>query len=225
VYVLSVFDPGKEDRRGERKGKEDREPSKFLPDRGYQAMAKPTVGKRLAKEQPVLGTYHHTIRRKYEAGTLSKFRLPEMARGDAVHTVLAQIEFMEENVDAVVAGAIQKANLDQAQAVVRDEIQAAVTGFLSDAKVKTLFSPLEGRRVLRETEFANASGMLYRLDRVLIDKDIVTVVDFKTGADDLEEEYRGQVRNYISLLKDVFPNKKITGVLAYVDMREVREVL
>jgi ATP-dependent exoDNAse (exonuclease V) beta subunit len=224
MYVLSVFDPGKEDKKGERKGKEDRVPSKFLPDQVREAVTKPSIGKRPAKEQQSLETFHHTVRRKYEAGALRKFRLPEMARGDAVHAVLAQIEIVDGDIDAVVTGAMQKANLDQTQAVAQDEIRAAVAGFLSDAKVQAFFLSLPGRRVLRETELANASGMLYRLDRVLMDKDSVTVVDFKTGGYELEEDYREQVQNYISLLKDVFPQKKILGVLAYVDMREVRHV-
>ncbi|MBM2840808.1 MAG: UvrD/REP helicase protein, partial [Bacteroidetes bacterium] len=49
MYVLSVFDPGKEDRKGEVKGKEDRVPSKFLPDRGYEPTTKPPVAKRATK--------------------------------------------------------------------------------------------------------------------------------------------------------------------------------
>jgi ATP-dependent helicase/nuclease subunit A len=224
MYVLSVFDPGKEDKKGERKGKEDRVPSKFLPNRVRESMTKPFVGKRPAKERKSLETFHHTIRRRYEAGGLRKFGLPEMARGDAVHAVLAQIEILDGDIDAVVDRAIRKAGLDQTQAVARDEICATVTGFLNDARVQAFFSPLPERRVLRETELANASGMVYRLDRVLIDKDSAIVVDFKTGGFELEGEYRKQAENYISLLKDVFPAKKITGVLAYVDRREVRHV-
>jgi ATP-dependent exoDNAse (exonuclease V) beta subunit len=224
MYVLSVFDPGKEDRKGERKGKEDRVPSKFLPDRGRQATPESPVARRPGWEQQSLETFHHAIRRSYEAGAVRKFGLPEMARGDVLHAVLAHIETVAGDVDAVVTGAMPKANPDQMQAAARDEIRATVTGFLRDAKVQPFFSPLPGVRVLREIELANALGMLYRLDRVLVDKDSVTVIDFKTGGDALEQEYREQVQNYILLLKEIFPARKVTGFLAYVDMREVRQV-
>ncbi len=224
MYVLSVFDPGKENKNGETKGKEDKVPSKFLPDRGYEATAKPPIAKRSVKQQRSLEIFHHTIRRRYEPGSLRKFGLPEMARGDAVHAVLAHIEIVDGDVDVVIAHAMQKATLEMMNETAREQIRTTLSEFLRDAAVQQMFSPTAGRRVLRETELANASGMLYRLDRVLIDGNSITVIDFKTGGDELENEYREQIRNYLSLVKEVYPARKVAGVLAYVDMRVVREV-
>jgi ATP-dependent exoDNAse (exonuclease V) beta subunit len=146
-----------------------------------------------------------------------------MARGDVIHAVLAQIETIGGNLDDIIERAMQK--VDVTAGVTRDEIRATLRSFLNDASVRDIFMPHTGRRVLRETEFANSSGMLYRLDRVLVDSEVVTVVDFKTGGDELESEYCGQVRNYISLLSDVFPGRKVNGVLAYIDTCEVRPVV
>jgi len=39
----------------------------------------------------------------------------------------------------------------------------------------------EGRRVLNEQEFAMTDGSLTRMDRVIIDPGVVTVLDYKTG--------------------------------------------
>jgi ATP-dependent helicase/nuclease subunit A len=223
MYVLSVFDPGKEDKNGEKKTREDRTPSKFLPGRGYDASAMPTVATRSPEKQPSLKTFHHTVRRRYERGVTRTLGLSEMARGDVIHAVLAQIETIGGNLDDIIERAMQK--VDVTAGVTRDEIRATLRSFLNDASVRDIFMPHTGRRVLRETEFANSSGMLYRLDRVLVDSEVVTVVDFKTGGDELESEYRGQVRNYISLLSDVFPGRKVNGVLAYIDTCEVRPVV
>ena len=48
---------------------------------------------------------------------------------------------------------------------------------------RPLFEPRPGRRVFREVDFCDAEGRAFRMDRVVVDPDAVTVVDYKTGAD------------------------------------------
>ena len=110
------------------------------------------------------------------------------------------------------------------QGEMSENIRKTLLSFLQMSGIDDLFTRKSGRQVLCEKEFANVSGMLYRLDRVIVDVDAVTVIDFKTGGDELEKEYREQVRNYISLLKDVYPEKKVAGTLAYVDMHKIQTV-
>jgi ATP-dependent exoDNAse (exonuclease V) beta subunit len=105
----------------------------------------------------------------------------------------------------------------------KDDREVLLT-FLSHEHVKNYFVSLPGRRVKCEQEFVSGSGVLYRIDRLVLDADLVTVVDFKTGNDDREEEYREQVRNYLALVKEVFPGRRVQGVLAYVDLCQVRIV-
>jgi ATP-dependent exoDNAse (exonuclease V) beta subunit len=55
------------------------------------------------------------------------------------------------------------------------------------------------------------------MDRVLIDPDRVTVIDFKTGESEGKEEYRKQISTYMSILGEVYPGREPRGILAYVD--------
>jgi len=62
------------------------------------------------------------------------------------------------------------------------------------------------------------------MDRVVIDPAAVTVIDFKTGAEaatprqaEWEQGDREQVAAYVRILKDIFPEKSVHGVLAYID--------
>jgi ATP-dependent exoDNAse (exonuclease V) beta subunit len=65
---------------------------------------------------------------------------------------------------------------------------------------------------------------LYRADRIIIDPKTVTVVDFKTGGDESENDYVVQVKNYMEMLKEIYPDKEVIGRLAYVDLKKVRSV-
>jgi ATP-dependent exoDNAse (exonuclease V) beta subunit len=60
------------------------------------------------------------------------------------------------------------------------------------------------------------------MDKVVVDTDVVTVLDFKTGEE--QNEYATQVRNYIAILREVFPGRAVKGMLAYVDSGEIRSV-
>jgi ATP-dependent exoDNAse (exonuclease V) beta subunit len=51
------------------------------------------------------------------------------------------------------------------------------------------------------------------------------VIDYKTGGEKkAEEKYFSQLRNYIRILKDLYPGRKVEGMIAYVDLKEVVKV-
>jgi ATP-dependent exoDNAse (exonuclease V) beta subunit len=87
-----------------------------------------------------------------------------------------------------------------------------------------LFEHKEGREVWTEREVVSKEGKLYRMDRVLVERDGVTIVDFKTGGREMEEKYRKQVRDYQELLREFFTDRPVRGLLAYIDRGIVVEV-
>jgi len=71
----------------------------------------------------------------------------------------------------------------------------------------------------------DSKGCLLRMDRVIIDEGRVTVMDYKTGSErKAEAGHLSQLRNYMNVLKGVYPEKEIHGVIAYVDSKETRKV-
>jgi ATP-dependent exoDNAse (exonuclease V) beta subunit len=87
---------------------------------------------------------------------------------------------------------------------------------------------------LRELTFCDAAGRAFRMDRVVVDSDAVHIIDYKTGAEGggerdrgesairarLEESDKAQVRAYIQIVKDIYPDRPVRGILAYVDRRK-----
>ena len=102
------------------------------------------------------------------------------------------------------------------------KIVKTVSAFLALPEVRTWFEPREGREIFVEAEFIDKSGALFRMDRVIADKDGVTVIDYKTGGED-PDKYSAQMKNYLAITAEVY-KKPVRGFLAYVDLGKIRRV-
>jgi ATP-dependent helicase/nuclease subunit A len=121
----------------------------------------------------------------------------------------------------VIRQVIKETNVDYPIDPVKEEI----LGFLHHREVKPYFVPKPGRTVRREQEFSDREGSLLRMDRVIMDEDRITVMDYKTGGEKkAEEKYFSQLKNYIRILKDLYPGREVAGLVAYVDLKEVVKV-
>jgi ATP-dependent exoDNAse (exonuclease V) beta subunit len=94
--------------------------------------------------------------------------------------------------------------------------------FLNLEEIRHYFEATPGRVIKKEQDFSDPAGNLFRMDRVLIDGDRISVIDYKTGTGkEAEKEYVSQIKNYIRILKEIYPGKNVEGVIAYVDLREI----
>jgi ATP-dependent exoDNAse (exonuclease V) beta subunit len=60
------------------------------------------------------------------------------------------------------------------------------------------------------------------MDRVIFAKGRVSVIDYKTGTDKKDEaEHISQLKNYVRILREIYPDEMIEGVIAYVDLKEI----
>jgi alpha-D-ribose 1-methylphosphonate 5-triphosphate diphosphatase PhnM len=107
-----------------------------------------------------------------------------------------------------------------------EEAAALVPGLvrlLSVPDLEECFAPRPGRTILTEQELCDSSGKLARVDRLVVDPGHVTVIDFKTGAEDPARN-EAQVRDYMSILSEVYPGKTVSALLAYVDLGTARKI-
>jgi ATP-dependent exoDNAse (exonuclease V) beta subunit len=177
-----------------------------------------------AEEVKTAILHRSTTPRKYEVVSTALPGFLEMRRGDAIHAALSKIQFVDGPPEEAARAAVALLNRNERRAFSPDELTKTLGSFLGEQKVLSQFHPIENRVVLNEREFANERGELFRCDRVVVDDDRVTVVDYKTGSDKKEEEYRQQLRNYKRILTDIFAPKPIRGLLMYVDLNKVVEV-
>ena len=162
-----------------------------------------------------------TVSARMPVAEYEKIGLAETMRGDFVHDVLSQIEFLGEDTDEMINKHLDAAQQKYAVNYSTVEMKKTLKEFLSLKEVRQYFERSEKRKILREQDFVTQTGQLFRMDRVIVDETSIAVVDFKTGNDTLNDKYKEQVRNYISILSTIYAGKKISGALLYVDMRKV----
>ncbi len=147
----------------------------------------------------------------------------ELRRGDLLHAILSKVETLGEDLDAQIAAALDEVR-PESEGWSREALGSTAAAFLMTEAVRPFFEERNGREVWTEREIVSKEGQLFRMDRVLVEREMVTVVDFKTGGREMEEKYRKQVKGYLDLLQDLFPGRTMRGVLAYIDRGLVVEV-
>ena len=94
---------------------------------------------------------------------------------------------------------------------------------LGQPELAACFARQPGRVIATEQELCDAEGRLFRMDRVVIDPSRVTVIEFKTGAEE-PARHEGQVQDYIRVLSEVYPSREVSALIAYVDHATVRSI-
>ena len=212
MYVVGVY------------RKERKEPTIFLPQKGYESAPKPSVSASDIQKENIFKPFHHTTRKPLVVQAYANVGAEETKRGDFVHRVFSCLEFIEDGPGTQVDAAIARVNREMPAPLSLDEVKLLVYECLNDRGMHDWFVRKEKRIILREQELTNRDGALYRADRIIIDPKTVTVVDFKTGGDEGENDYLMQVKNYMEMLKEIYPDKEVLGCLAYVDLKKVRSV-
>ena len=209
------------------KGKRDKYPFDLIGDKSFSSAAAPPPARPRAEQPAGPGAGTHRFRGPFELPPNRRESLNHGAvrRGEIAHGILSGLEFVERGFTEEVAAAVRKARPPEPEAPLWEETAAAVSRYFeASGPAAELFAKKEGRAVLREADFCDAEGRAYRMDRVVVDADAVTVVDFKTGSDPdaarraaLAEADREQVRAYMRILADAIPGSPVRGFLAFID--------
>jgi len=117
----------------------------------------------------------------------------------------------------------READLTEAQ---RDEMAGAALAVLEDERFAAVFGPgSRAESAIAGTAKALPAGLAVsgRVDRLLVEKDRVLVVDFKTNrpapdrVEDADPAYLTQMAVYVAVLAEVFPGRRIEAALVWTD--------
>jgi ATP-dependent exoDNAse (exonuclease V) beta subunit len=106
-----------------------------------------------------------------------------------------------------------------------DELLGYLEQIMTNTLVASWFDP--ANRVFAECEILDPTAYKrnkrdQRPDRIVMKDKHITVIDYKFG--DEHDNYKGQVKNYMRLLKKLYPGYKIEGYLWYVKYGRTEEV-
>ncbi|MCX7974392.1 MAG: UvrD-helicase domain-containing protein [Candidatus Aminicenantes bacterium] len=146
-------------------------------------------------------------------------RSEELNRGEIVHALLASIEYLEDNWQENLKKLANNLKSIGKSPQLVDEAMNLVVRFFSQFSFSDYFQPKPGRKIYREMEMVSRKGELFRADRIIFDQNLITVIDFKTGFSDeyLKYFYRQQIKNYLAILEEIYPQKKSIGLIIYLD--------
>jgi ATP-dependent exoDNAse (exonuclease V) beta subunit len=170
--------------------------------------------------------YHHDKPAEFPVIADELKSAEERRRGEFIHRVFSRIEYIDEGFEEALAHIIRMTCEETGEHYPADEIKAAVAWISRDDTLKGFFRNMAEREIKREQEFSDRKGRLFRMDRVVVDKDTVTVIDYKTGREPLvPDAYRKQMKNYASILGELYPEKQIMAIIAYADVQKVEQVI
>lgn len=204
------------------------EPEKFSPIDLFEACVsgkKESVTERKKMPQPVPVTMAPELELGFrsEEGEWSIQRLLETKEGDLYHMILAEIEFLDSDVDQQVSRIADRIARLVPEPHDFEFVKKRIVHFLKQTQIQAWFMKQLDRRVERETEYVGVDGSLHRMDRVIFDPECIVVIDFKIG-EKKSVAYHNQLKNYKEILKGAYPGKRIRSFLAFVTAGEFEEV-
>ena len=172
--------------------------------------------------QEDLKLYYHPDPIKLHFAAEEELNLEERLRGEFIHRVLYFIDALNENTESELERIIKRVNDELKADYPVGEMKKNLMQFMELEEIRPYFIDKPGRTIKREQDFSDPGGSLFRMDRVVIDKDQIVVIDYKTGTEKrAEKEYMSQLRSYIRILKEIYPDKTVEGMIAYVDLGEM----
>jgi ATP-dependent exoDNAse (exonuclease V) beta subunit len=162
------------------------------------------------------------LRVDFSPSVVEELKLEERQRGEFIHRVLYFLDDLEGEVESRLEEVIRQVKSESNIDYPIDAMKKGLLEFLSHDEIRPYFSPQSGRVIRREQDYSDSEGNLLRMDRVIIDEDRIMVIDYKTGSEKKEEERHClQLKNYLRILRDLYPDKVVKGMIAYVDLKEV----
>ncbi|HET6487135.1 MAG TPA: UvrD-helicase domain-containing protein [Spirochaetia bacterium] len=212
------------------KAERDTYPFDVLPEDGYatpgpKPRAHPPAAAGVEAERPTGAPLAFTVRPTGETAGRARSSLSreERLRGELIHRMLALVPFAEGDVAAALETAARRAATETRQPPELSSARAAAR-LIETTELGALFARAPGREVLTEQEFCDATGRLYRMDRVVVDPERVTVVDYKTGTV-VHPEHLEETRGYAGILAGIYPGRRVEAILAYLDAGRLRRVV
>ena len=170
--------------------------------------------------------FHHSM--PFESGSEpdDAIRFEEKKRGELVHRLFSSIEYLEGATEERIAEALSRMRMNSGiDDTALDALGALAIAFLRIPLVSGYYERMSGRRVFMEQEIADAEGRLFRVDRIVVDPDKVTIIEYKTGSDRQGEgKHLAQMRNYLRIAADLYPDRPVEGIIGYVDAKRTRSV-
>jgi ATP-dependent exoDNAse (exonuclease V) beta subunit len=152
----------------------------------------------------------------------SVFRQQERRRGEAIHCLLSFLGNLQgQDEKKLLEEAASQARLAYPHAEEFDDYVHLVKNLFKQKDIR-LFFDVKDAEIYTEKEFIDRHGLTKRIDRLIVAKDKITVIDFKAGGE--QGDYQSQVKEYMALVKEVYPKRAVEGFVVYLGPFKIEQV-
>lgn len=203
-------------------------PFSLLPDPASAPPEKPQPPPEAPTQRTPVGhtrPQHRSRRLDLSRASADSFSVQERRRGEFIHRVLSLIDYVGNEFEPTLRGMIRSVKSATRCDYREDEITGLILALVHQERIGSYFEMAPGREIKNEQEYCNGVGRLFRMDRVVVDPEKIMVIDYKTGMDEEAiDGHRRQLSDYAALLREIYPDRLVSGLLAYIDSNEVKEV-
>jgi ATP-dependent exoDNAse (exonuclease V) beta subunit len=140
----------------------------------------------------------------------------ERKRGEIIHFMLSTIgNLLEQKKDEALAQALAKARCQFPTIEDWKNFSGVVERIISTKDLQDFFEVKEGE-LFTEREIVNSQGHPKRIDRLIIKRSEVWVIDYKSRSDDAGRQ-QIQLKEYMQLVGELYPQHQVKGWLVYLD--------
>jgi len=144
-------------------------------------------------------------------------------RGEAFHYILSCLGDLScANKGLALEDAINKARHKFPHLAFQKDDEDVLRRFLDDERFSPFFFAGD-KNVFQEQEIIDSMGNTRRVDRLIVGSREAHVIDYKTSKEEHEHDV-GQMREYVSLVRRIFPDKEVKGFLIYLDTLELKAI-
>jgi len=144
------------------------------------------------------------------------FYREKIFKGTVLHHIFSLIDNLyNKDVDVVLEKNFKKMKLLYPTISDWTEIETITKNVLSKESLKNYFY-IENGFVEQEKTVVTETGDIKRIDRIIYTKNEIMIVDFKNSKDNFDF-YKNQVLEYVSIIKNLFPQKTVSGNIIYFD--------
>jgi ATP-dependent helicase/nuclease subunit A len=146
-----------------------------------------------------------------------------LIRGEALHKVLSFIgNLKDEDANRQINDAIGLAIQEFPDLSEVKDLKNLVAEFIKRKSWRSFFF-VDNGAVFNEREFIDSRGQTKRIDRMIVFDSLVQIVDYKSSNDFKGNDLR-QMQEYISLVKEVYPDKTIKAFFLYFDCPDIKVI-
>ncbi len=145
--------------------------------------------------------------------------LEEKKRGELIHEILAKFEYLSFEDIKELEKRLENMPLQLKMKRYLSEIKKIFSKMLQKDEIRTFFENRPGRKCFNEFEVVDEHGRIHRIDRLVVDANQITVIEYKTGQ--ASDEHKEQVSLYMGLISEIYKGYLVKGFIYYLDLAEV----